>query len=129
MLDKEQIFIDQFVEKLSNASLSYIRSNIHENGWEKSNAHFKMCEILCEYITQRPYEKRDGTLRLKIHEITSDITDRLELSIGMPVPQGYVRPDIPDYKLPFYAAKLSLKLIEFMKKQDKEELKKLIWSE
>lgn len=115
-------------DELQKQCLHYIKANIYENGWEKGAFHFKICELLCEHITGKEYATMPHSgLRLEIHEITSEITDHLE-DIGIPVPQGYVRPTIFEEDLPRYASKLAYNLVLKIDMQSKEKLLELVRS-
>lgn len=79
MIDKDEIY----KEKLQPIAQAYIEANIYENGWVKSQKHFEMCTPLCEYLTGEPYEKiAHSGLRLKLHNITDQITTRLDTRSG-----------------------------------------------
>ena len=119
--------VDDFSDRLYKASLKYIYANTDYDGFYKSEAHFDICKLLCEYITGEPYAQKHGSLKLHIHELSTKITERLNESIGLPVPQGYVEPTIVDAEMPQYASKLALKLIELVKEQEREELLKMVW--
>ncbi len=120
---------EQLSDRLLTQCLYYIKANVYENGWEKGTVHFKICELLCEHITNKEYATMPHSgLRLKIHEVTSEITDRLD-KIGIPVPQGFVRPTIFEEDLPRYAAKLAYNLVLKIDQQDKEHLLKLVRSD
>lgn len=121
---KEEMF-----QKLHELSVKYLNSCFYENDMEKSNLHFKIAILLCEYITNESYQDKHSTLKLKIREITTEITERIN-EIGAPVPIGYVRPTIIDADTPLYATRLALKMIELVDIADKQEsLKRWIWKD
>lgn len=120
--------IELLAEEFQKLCLSYLRSCINENGWAKSNSHFDICIFLCKHITGEEYQNKHGTLKFRIHELTSAITDRLE-DLGFPVPRGYVRPTIIEEDMPRYATKLAFKLVQLIDSQDKETLLNLVWKD
>lgn len=126
VIDKDE----EIKHKLQSIAQEYLEASIWENGWVKGQKHFEMCEPLCEYLTGKQYEKQyHSGLRLKIHEITDQVTTGLDISIGMPVPRGYQRPDIRKEDIPRYAVKLAAALVELIKRQNKEELLKYVRGE
>lgn len=119
----------QLSDRLLEQCLYYVKANIHENGWEKGTIHFRICELLCEHVTGKEYGKMSHSgLKLKIHKLTSEITDSLD-KIGIPVPIGYVRPTIFEEDMPRYASKLAYNLVLKIDQQDKNELLKLVRSD
>jgi hypothetical protein len=96
---------------------------------KKSDLHFKIAALLCEYIIDEQYQDKHSALKLKIREITTEITERID-EIGAPVPVGYVRPTIIDADTPLYATRLALKMIELVDIANKQEsLKKWVWKD
>ena len=124
MINKDE----QIIARLQPISLLYVESNVLNEDYVKGQIHYDLCKILCSFVTGRHYDHaKDSSLKHRIHKITTDITDSLDVSIGLPVPVGYTPAKIEKTDMPLFASKLSVKLIEAMKREDKAELLELVW--
>jgi len=102
----------EYLDILLPLTKKYIEANSTNNGYEKSNLHFEISKILCEYaVGKENMGEYYSGLKLHIHKITTDVTERLE-DIGVPITRGYIPATILPESLQRHATKLALKLME-----------------
>lgn len=110
----------EIIKILQPYTESYITSNIFSGEICKGDAHWKICELLCEYVTGREYGVSQGSLNLFIHKITTPITDHLNVTINLPYHNSFVLNKQINIKQ--YARELSICLIDVVDSQNREEL-------
>lgn len=99
---------------------SYITSNIFSGEVCKGDAHWKICELLCEYVTGRKYGVSQGSLKLFIHKITTPITDHLNTTIDLPYHNSFTLNKKINIK--HYARELSVCLLKAIDSENSDEL-------
>ena len=111
MTNEELIkFRNEAKTKIKDAAKTYIDAILYESDYDKGKYHWDMIEHVCEYASGVPFEE-DGTLYLYLHDKTQEITDQLDVKIGLVLNRSR---GMSNRELGIYAGKLTTEIIRMV---------------
>lgn len=113
MPDPIEEFREDVASEIEGLALQYIEAILYFENYEKGNLHWRMAELLCTYVTGKPYDQYEAAgLLLYLHDKTQEVTDCLDEKIGFHIENKFRKR--PRHELEKYADKLTFELCKYV---------------